>query len=187
MLGFMSGWFSLQQWYPDNGDEEPLLKLGGQSGSMGIGVHLNGCLKLRAYPSGLGIRIWRIFGVFQKPLKVPWSEIDAEPSSTLFLPMVKLNLGKPSNGTLKISRRSWARLVSAAKGATPGPLPDVPSLERGKTAMLMLAMWLAMTSIVGTFFYLSSRSEPNGMPLLGAVAVPAIFLGIVMLVQFARS
>jgi hypothetical protein len=47
-LGFMSGWFSLQQWYADDGNEEPLLKLRSQSGSMGMGVALNGCLKLRA-------------------------------------------------------------------------------------------------------------------------------------------
>jgi hypothetical protein len=95
MLGLMSGWFNLQQWYSDDGGEEPLLKLGGQSGSMGFGVALNGCLILRAYPSGLGVAIWRAFAPFQKPLRIPWSEIDAEPSSSFLIPMVKLHLGKP--------------------------------------------------------------------------------------------
>src|SRR6478672_10360496 len=78
MLGFMSGWFNLQQWYPDDGGEEPLLTLRGQSGAMGWGVSLNNCLRLRVYRSGLGIGIWRIFAPFQRPLLIPWSEVKAE-------------------------------------------------------------------------------------------------------------
>jgi hypothetical protein len=33
MLGFLSGWFNLQQWYADDGNEEPLLKLRWQCSS----------------------------------------------------------------------------------------------------------------------------------------------------------
>jgi hypothetical protein len=186
MLGSMSGWFGLQQWYADDGSEEPLLRLRSQSGSMGMGVALNGCLKLSAYRSGLGIGIWRIFGVFQKPLKVPWNEIEAEPSSSFFLPMVKLQLGKPSNGTLKISARSWARLVAAAKPVATVPLPDVPPVDRAATARAMIIQWLVMSALFGSFFYLSSRSRPGGFSPMLALVVPA-FLGIAMLVRFARS
>ena len=46
MISFLSGWFNLQQWYPDEGGEEPLLTLNGQSGSIGAGVALNGVLRL---------------------------------------------------------------------------------------------------------------------------------------------
>ena len=42
-------------------------------------MQLNSCLTLRAYPAGLGVGIWRIFGMFQKALRIPWSEIDAQP------------------------------------------------------------------------------------------------------------
>ena len=119
MLGLMSGWFSLQQWYADDGSEEPLLRLRSQSGSMGMGVALNGCLKLRAYRSGLGIGIWRIFGIFQKPLKVPWNEIEAEPSSSFFLPMVKLQLGKPSNGTTENQRTKLVQASRSGQGPSP--------------------------------------------------------------------
>lgn len=118
MLGFMSGWFNLQQQYPDTGDEAPLLRLGGQSGSMGAGVSMSGILKLKAYPSGLGVGIWRLFGPFQKPLKIPWSEIEAQSSSSFLAPTAKLQLGKPSSGTLKISARSWTRLVDATQHST---------------------------------------------------------------------
>jgi hypothetical protein len=116
MLGFMSGWFNLQQWYPDDRGEEPLLKLSGQSGSMGLGVSLSRCLVLRSYRSGLGVGIWRIFGPFQKPLLVPWSEIEAtEKRYFFFMRMMRLDFGNPSNGRLVIRAKVWARLVEAAK------------------------------------------------------------------------
>jgi len=115
MLGFMSGWFNLQQWYPADGDEEPLLKLRGQSGSMGLGVSLSGCLVLRSYRSGLGLAIWRIFGPFQKPLLIPWRDIKAaEKRYFFFMNMVRLDFGNPSNGKLTIRAGVWQRLVNAA-------------------------------------------------------------------------
>ena len=108
MLGLMSGWFNLQQWYPDDGSEEPLLRLCWQSGMMGMGVRLNNCLTLSAKPSGLSIRMTRIFALFQRPLLIPWNEITAEPSQMFFMPMVKLSFGNPATGKLKISARSWS-------------------------------------------------------------------------------
>src|SRR3954453_11772213 len=87
MIGFMSGWFNLQQWYADDGNDEPLLTIKRQSGGMGAGVALNNVLKLSACRSGLSLRVWRIFAPFQKPLLVPWSEIETEPSRSFFTPM----------------------------------------------------------------------------------------------------
>jgi hypothetical protein len=115
MLCFMSGWFNLQQWYADNEDEEPLLKLGWQSGSMGLGVNYNSCLTLAARRSGLSVRVWRIFAPFQKPLLIPWVEIQASAKRIFFMRMVRLDFGKPSNGRLTVRARTWARLVEAAK------------------------------------------------------------------------
>ena len=190
MLGFMSGWFNLQQWYSDDGSEEPLLKLRGQSGTMGIGVAFNGCLKLRAYPSGLGIGIWRIFGPFQKPLRIPWSEIQAQPSSSFFVPMVKLHLGKPENGTLKISTRSWSRLVNAVPevaAKTTMSMRDVPPVQTSKVAGAMFIQWLAITGLFGVLFYFTSRSQQNGPPIAVCFAFPAVIFGMGQLIRFARS
>jgi hypothetical protein len=114
MLGFMSGWFSLQEWYSDDANEEPLLKLGWQSGSMGLGVGFNSCLTLAATRTGLSVRIWRIFGPFQRPLLFPWSEITAEPKRFLFMRMVRLSFGSPPAGSLKIKERTWNKLIAAA-------------------------------------------------------------------------
>jgi hypothetical protein len=191
VLGFMSGWFDLQQRYPDDGNEEPLLKLGGQSGSMGAGVALSGILKLRAYPSGLGVGIRRIFGPFQKPLKIPWSEIEAEKSSSFFLPMTKLRLGRPANGTLKISARSWARLVDAVP-QTDGRQVRMPAVERvtrRSTAQAMLMQWLASTSLAAAFFYFASRSNGSQaeLPLSVCIGFPAVVFGIGQLIRYARE
>jgi len=193
MLGFMSGWFNLQQWYPDDGSEEPLLKLGGQSGSMGLGVALNGILKLRAYPSGLGISIWRIFGPFQKPLRIRWSEIEAEQSSSFFLPMVKLHLGKPANGTLKISARSWERLVNAVPHTADKKqyqMPDVAPVTSRSVAQAMFVQWLVISGVAGAFFYFASRSgEPAGagVPLGICIGLPAVVFGIAQLIRYTRE
>ena len=188
LLGLMSGWFNLQQWYPDDGSEDPLLKLGGQSGSMGIGVALNGCLKLRAYRSGLGVGIWRIFGPFQKPLRIPWAEITAEPSRTFFTPMMKLSLG--GEGRLRISARSWSKLVEAAGGAA-GPslsATAVPVSSRS-LAQRMALEWLVFTLAAATFFYVVPRVMwgAPGLPVEICLGFPAVVFGIGQLVRFARE
>ncbi|MEO8547968.1 MAG: hypothetical protein ABI422_06330 [Sphingomicrobium sp.] len=117
VLGFLSGWFSLQEWYSDDGNDDPLLKLGWQSGSMGLGVGFNSCLTFVATRRGLSVRIWRIFGPFQRPLLFPWREITVEPSEPrrfLFLRMVRLSFGSPPSGSLKIREQTWTKLVAAA-------------------------------------------------------------------------
>jgi hypothetical protein len=191
VLGFLSGWFGLQQYYPDDGSESPLLKLGRQSGSMGLGVALGGILKLQAYPSGLGVAISRFYGPFQKPLKIPWKEIEAEKSSGFFLPMMKLRLGKPANGTLKISARSWARLVDAVPrtGNARFQMPAVERVSRRSTAQAMFVQWLVMTSLAGGFFYFASRQNGFEVPVpLGiCIGFPAVIFGIGQLIRFARE
>jgi hypothetical protein len=114
LLGFMSGWFNLQQWYADDGNEEPLLKLGWQSGSMGFGVSFSSCLTLASRRDGMSVRVWKIFGPFQRPLLIPWREITAEPKQFLFIRMVRLNFGSPPSGSLNIRERIWNKLVAAA-------------------------------------------------------------------------
>ena len=166
MLGFMSGWFNLQQWY-DAPSEKPLLKLRGQSGSMGLGVSLGGILTLSAHQRGLGIGIWRIFGPFQRPFLVPWNEIEATPSKTWFTPMVKLSLGKPAIGSLKINARSWSKLVDAAGAAVGLGILPAPRVSNTSIARGMLLEWFATTAFAATFFYFGSRlpGDVKGMPL----------------------
>lgn len=126
LIGMTTGWFNLQQWYPDDGSEEPVLTLRGQSGVMGWGASLNNCLRLRVYRSGLGVGIWRIVAPFQKPLLIPWSEVRAEEARSWFVRMVRLDFGDPSNGSLRIRTGVWARLAEAASEAGIAAVPKLP-------------------------------------------------------------
>ncbi|XUU59336.1 hypothetical protein ACRAQ6_07000 [Erythrobacter sp. HA6-11] len=191
ILGFLSGWFGLQNQFPDDGDEDALLKLGGQSGSMGIGVSMSGILKLRAYPSGLGVGISRLFGPFQKPLKIPWSEIEASSSSSFLVPMAKLQIGRRAGGQLKISARSWSKLVDAAQQSTAisVAMPKAERVSRRSTAQAMFLQWLVMTALAAAFFYLAPRliGAGAGIPLGVAIGFPAVVFGIGQIVRYFRE
>jgi len=191
LLGLLSGWFNLQQSYADDDREEPLLTLRGQSGSMGFGANFSGVLKFRAYRSGLGIRVSRIFGPFQKPLKVPWSAIDAEPRTSFFMPMVKLQLGRPAEGRLTISAATWARLANAAypaQGGRPDWMPSAAPVERRSIGRAMLLQWLLVSGVAAAFFYFAPRlsGERDGPPI-AVIVLPAIVVGISQIVRYVRE
>jgi hypothetical protein len=192
LLGVMSGWFNLQQWYADDNSEEPLLKLGWQSGVMGVGVNLNGILTLAAKRSGLSIRIWRIFGPFQKPLLVPWSEISAEPARSFFTQMVKLGLGNPPNGRLKINAATWSKLVAVAGPIAKVPLPPATAVSRKSMALRMFLEWVVITAGAATFFwfapyFISPPGERVGLPIVICILFPAIVFGLGQLIRYARE
>jgi hypothetical protein len=192
LLSFMSGWFSLQQWYADDGDEEPLLSLGWQSGVMGAGVNLNNVLTLAAKRSGLSIRMWRIFGPFLKPLLIPWSEISAEPSRRLFTQMVNLGLGNPPNGRLKISAATWSKLVAAVGSVANVSLPAVATVSQRSMAGRMFVEWMVITAGAATFFWfapylISPPGERIGLPIGVCILFPAIVFGIGQLIRYARE
>lgn len=191
ICGLFPGWFELQRYYPDDGTEKALLKLGGQTGSMGAGVALGGSLKLRSYPSGLGLSISRLFGPFQKPLKIPWSEIEAKPSSSLFFPMTKLRLGQAANGTLKISARSWAKLIDAVPQTDSRRvrMPTAARVSRRSMAQAMLVQWLATSGLAAAFFYFAPRlsGSEDALPLGVCIGFPAAFFGMGQLIRYARE
>lgn len=193
LLGIMSGWFSLQQWYADEYREEPLLRLGWQSGVMGTWVNLNGVLTLSACRSGLSIRIWRAFGPFQKPLLIPWGEITAEPSRSFFTKMVRLGLGNPPNGRLKINAASWSKLVAAAGPVASVPLPAAPAISQKSIATRLFLEWVVITAGAATFFHFAPQflTEPGettiGIPIGVCIALPAIVFGFSQLVRYGRE
>src|SRR5439155_25479591 len=132
------------------------------------------------------------FGPFQRPFLVPWSEIDAQPSRSFFTPMVKLNLGKPAVGSLKISARSWSRLVEAVPQRGAGrqfQMPAAPSISSASLARGMLVEWLVITAIAAAFFYFASRSASArvGLPLELCIGFPAVVFGIGQLIRYARQ
>lgn len=190
MLGRMSGWFDLQRRFPDDAGEAPLLTLRRQSAAMGR-ASMQGVLTLRAYPSGLGIAVWRIFGPFQKPIKIPWDEIEGEHVTSFLAPMMKLRLGRTHQGKLSIPAGSWTRLVAALPEARRRSLlMPPPSAAPGHSlAQALLLQWAAFTALAAAFFYVSSRAEGSDfpMPLAACILFPAVFVGIGQIVRYLRE
>jgi hypothetical protein len=118
LLGVFAGWFELQRLYPDR-DEEPSDKLRSVSGAIGRGSLLNpwgnvsygSCLTLEVCYSGLRVRVWRIFAVFQKPIFVPWPCIEVQEKRVLFLQRYRLEFARTGGSALTISERAFRRIA----------------------------------------------------------------------------
>jgi hypothetical protein len=118
VLAVFSGWFRLMARFP-NQTEGSLLRIRGQSGSMGpmgLGVSMQGILTLDVCPSGLRIGIMRVFGPFCRDFFVPWEAIRVTRKTVLFWPVAKLQFGMPSMGSLTIPAHVANRLAFAAMG-----------------------------------------------------------------------
>jgi hypothetical protein len=118
ILAVLSGWFRLMAKFP-NRAMEPILRVRGQSGSMGLGVSMRGILTLGVCPSGLRVGIMRVFGPFCRDFFVPWEDIRVTRRTVLFWPVAKLQFGSPTIGSLTIAAHVANRLARAAMGAGP--------------------------------------------------------------------
>jgi hypothetical protein len=118
LLALLSGWFRLMKRFPDRA-EDPILRLSGRSGSMGLGVGLRGVLTLSVCPSGLRVGILRIFGPFSRDFLVPWDEIAITRSK--FWSSTNFRFGNPVAGILSISQSLADQLAGAAEARWPEP------------------------------------------------------------------
>jgi hypothetical protein len=189
VLALKSRWFALAERYPDRDDEEPLLRLRGQSGTMGRRVAINGVLTLSACPSGLRIGIVRLFGPFSRPFLVPWKEITVTRRAGFFRNVAELRFGDPAIGRLVITDRIANRLAGAAPGRWPEPGP-LPTPTRREIVRRLLVRWVTCTALAALFLILAPLvlSPPEARPTpLFAVLFPTIFFSLVFLVQFLRE
>ena len=186
-LAVMSGWFGLMQQYPDR-PEQPLLRLRGQSGSMGaMAVRFGGLLRLEVCPSGLRVGMMRLFGPFCRDFFVPWSEIKVERRSWLFVPLVDLNFGSVGAGRLSVRALTADRLAAAA-----GPLwPERGPIAAPSPARIgggIFAVWALQTGLVSAFLLVGPAfltPHRPGPPVWMAIGLPAAAFGVIALVRFA--
>jgi hypothetical protein len=188
ILDLLSGWFTLMTKFPDQASE-PILRIRGGSGTMGLGVSMRGILTLSVCPSGLRVGMMRIFGPFCRDFFVPWEDVAVTRKTILFWPVVKLKFGNPVVGTLSIAAHAADRLARAAKGRWPetGPFPEE---KRSDTFRRLLTDWAAQTCFAALFFTLVPLAvAPSGSrpPILVAVLFPAIVFGVVGIVRFLRE
>jgi hypothetical protein len=118
LLGVFSGWFELQSLYP-NRDEQPLDSIWFVSGALGKGnlynpwgnVSFGNCLRLEPCLAGLRVRVWRIFGMFQRPFFVPWPCITVEERRFVFFRYYRLEFDRTGGRALTIWGRAFNRLA----------------------------------------------------------------------------
>ena len=111
LLSALSGWPALEKVFPDR-QEAALLRLSGESGTMGLGVNLRGALTLSVCPSGLRVGMPRFLSPFARDFLVPWDRITVTHKRTLFVPVVQLQFGQAGN--LTVSEMLATRLAAAA-------------------------------------------------------------------------
>ena len=185
MIGLLSGWFTLQNRYPNN-DEPALLTLRSQSGMMGKRAGMNGILTLSACPSGLRIGIWRVFGLFQRPFLVPWDEITADPKSFFFVPMARLGFGHPEIGSLTIDAGSWQSL-SAHSPEKARRNDRFEPVSRGQVVHGLMLQCAIISGGITAIFAVASLLEPGKQPVpLVVFAFPVVGVGIAQLIRYAR-
>jgi hypothetical protein len=186
LLGHMSGWPALARAFPDEGDDEPIVTLTGESGVMGRAVSLQGILALGACRSGLRVSINRLFGPFSRPFLAPWYQIAAEPTAGMLAPRVKLRFGQPEVATLTIDAGTWDVLKGAVEGRNPEVVAAVSTRQFARRLALQ---WLLATALGTGFFFLATRVGPRSdpAPLSACILVPAILFGVIAIVRFRLS
>ena len=191
VLGWLSGWFDLQQHYCDDGAEQPLLKLRWVSASMGsLAIYLKHCLFLAAKPTGLSVSMFRIFAPFQKPLLIPWNDIRVEQASSWGFAKIRLLFGDPVAGQLRINQWTWSRLVDV--------LPQNAETSRLKTpaqssanglsiAQNLFVQWLFLTAAISMAFYLLAQAKGGQhLPLPVMILVLGICCALGQVVRYVR-
>ena len=179
-LGLLSGWFGLRARFPDTG-EEPLVKRRVRYASMGLGVQMRGMVTIAACPGGLRISLNRLMAPFQRPLLVPWNEIEAEDARSFFEPVVRLRFGRPHVGRLTIGVRDW----EAVRDHVDRSVALAPNLHTEKVSNRslgagLLLQWAIFTAAAGTFFFLAPRLMTGhpGPPVWLCYGFPAVVFGV---------
>jgi hypothetical protein len=196
LLGLLSGWFYLRWRFTDLGRDDRGDLLGSykyQTAGMGIGVNLRNILTLEVYRLGLRLKILRVFGIFNRPIFIPWSEIRVERKWALWGKAAVLRFG---NGgvfsKLVISPNLADELWNDVGDYWPekGPLPEPPT--RFVIIKRHFVYWLFMTAIVATFFIVVPRlfmnithqnNSNSYPPVWVAVLFPAVVFGFVYYFQ----
>ena len=188
ILGMSSGWFRLMARFP-NQIAEPLLRIRGQSGWMGLGVSMHGVLTLSVCPLGLRVGIMRLFGPFCRDFFVPWEAISITRKNFWFWRVAKLQFGSPSVGSLAIPAYVANRLAHAAMGRWP-ETGSFSEEKRRDTLRRLLTQWAVITGIAALFFTIVPlAAAPPGArpPIVVAILFPAIVLGVFTIIRYVRE
>ena len=125
LLAAMSGWFTLEDEYPDRQDTVlgTMRFQSGQMGRLGLGgVSFGNCLRFELCQTGLRVRVWKLLGLFSRPFFVPWRDVEVERKKFLFLfPWYQMRFGRVGN--LSVSARTFRKMAQLSRGSLTTPAP----------------------------------------------------------------
>jgi hypothetical protein len=178
-LAALSGWFRLMASFPDP-DEEALLRMAKQSGSMGLGVSMNGILTLSVRPSGIRVGIMRVFGPFSRDFFVPRQDLNVT-RKFLFSTSRETSIWQSRNRIADIPAYVANQLARTAMRRWPetGPFPVETHRD---TLRRLLIEWGLISSTAGLFFTLvpllvaPAQYRPS---IAFAILLPTVFFGVV--------
>lgn len=114
LIGWLSGWHALAARFPDR-TLSATQQFTWRSGRMGpIGARFNNILRLDVCSAGLRLSLPWIFAVWNRPILVPWDDIQTTRVDGVLVNEVVLTLGRPKAGTLTISETLAKALAAAA-------------------------------------------------------------------------
>ncbi|MEL7218462.1 MAG: hypothetical protein AAGK01_08530, partial [Pseudomonadota bacterium] len=81
LIAQVGGWFRLQTEFPDRPQASRIKTLGYRSAQLGhplYGASYSGVLFFDVCEEGLRIRVWKLFGLFCKPIFLEWDDFRTE-------------------------------------------------------------------------------------------------------------
>lgn len=112
-VGRLSGWHKLAQRFALQGD---LPREGWRfsSARMRWGMNYNNCLTIGSSPAGLYLAMPWAFRIGHPALFIPWNEISHQPTSILWMDMVRFDLGREDSVPFTVRRRLADQIQQAA-------------------------------------------------------------------------
>jgi len=123
----MGGWNRLQRAHPDNSSAVLYKRLSMRSANLGhpyFGVSYSACLTFDVCDTGLRISVWKIFGVFTKPVFLKWEDFKTELFQWFIWKGCRLRWGSDAGDTIFIYRRNARAISTASLGAFELPEPQ---------------------------------------------------------------
>ena len=123
-LAEMGGWNSLERQFPDDPSARLIERFGWRSAQFGhplFGVSYSGVLTFEVCEGGLRIRVWKLFGLFSKPIFLPWDAFRTEPYQWFIWASCKIIWGPDKRDSMIIYRRLAEQLAVASGGEFGSP------------------------------------------------------------------
>lgn len=196
LLGVLSGWYKLMMEYPDSDDTGELFSTySGRSGSMGLSVNMSRILTLETRRHGLRIKMMRIFGIFNRPIFVPWKDIKIERKKAIWGDRATLYFGNGGNFERLSLEADLANLLWRDASEVWPERGEIPRMLDGRAlARAYFIQWLGITVLASAFFIVVPRlvqegshgqiKDGNFPPIAVSILLPAIVFGLASIFRY---